>query len=236
MTTEDQSDYERFKKMLDRVGKAIFMSAESETAEIIRRRLFEWGGLPDEGKTICREYADWIIDNRTQLPDWIASDPREAFMACYPIHPSVLSVFERKWQVLPRFQQTRGILRLLALWVSKAYQDGFKGAQKDHLIGLGTAPLDEPLFQAAVFEQLGESKLLAAVTTDICGKKDAHAIRLDKEAAEAIKKARLHRKVATSIFFESNGGMANAEATVPEIRLAVGDPGQDIANVEACIG
>ena len=31
-----------------------------------------------------------------------------------------------------------------------------KGAQKDPLIGLGTAPLEDPLFRAAVFEQLGE--------------------------------------------------------------------------------
>ncbi|MDD3890320.1 MAG: DUF499 domain-containing protein [Syntrophomonadaceae bacterium] len=173
MTAEDQSDYDRFKKLLDRIGKAIFMSSESETAEIIRRRLFEWGGLPDEGRKVCVEYAEWIIDNRTQLPDWFATDPREAFLASYTFHPSVLSVFERKWQVLPRFQQTRGILRLLALWVSKAYQEGFKGAHRDHMIGLGTAPLDDPLFQAAVFEQLGESKLIGAVTTDICGKKDA---------------------------------------------------------------
>ena len=42
MSAEDQSDYERFKKLLDRVGKAVIMSAESETSEIIRRRLFEW--------------------------------------------------------------------------------------------------------------------------------------------------------------------------------------------------
>ena len=42
MSAEDQSDYERFKKLLDRVGKAVMMSAESETSEIIRRRLFEW--------------------------------------------------------------------------------------------------------------------------------------------------------------------------------------------------
>ena len=62
-----------------------------------------------------------------------------------------------------------------------------------------------------------------------------NALRLDKEAAEAIKKARLHRKVATSIIFESNGGMANTEATVPELRLAVSDPEQDIANVETVL-
>src|SRR6266852_2187476 len=42
MSADDQSDYERFKKLLDRVGKAVVMSAESENSEIIRRRLFEW--------------------------------------------------------------------------------------------------------------------------------------------------------------------------------------------------
>ena len=67
-----------------------------------------------------------------------------------------------------------------------------------------------------------EQKLEAAVTTDICGKKDSHAIRLDAEAVDTIKKARLHRKVATVVFFESNGGQAQeGEATAPEIRLGV---------------
>jgi hypothetical protein len=44
---------------------------------------------------------------------------REPFAASYPFHPTLLSVFERKWQALPRLQRTRGILRLLALWVSQ---------------------------------------------------------------------------------------------------------------------
>src|SRR5262249_51715043 len=122
-----------------------------------------------------------------------------------------------------------------ALWVSRAYQEGFRGAHRDPLIGLGTAPLDDPLFRAAMFEQLGEHRLEAAVTTDICGKKDAHTIRLDNEAVDTIKKARLHRKVAATIFFESNGGQVHAEATVPEIRLAVGEPELDIGNVETVL-
>ena len=144
-------------------------------------------------------------------------------------------MFERKWQALPRFQQTRGILRLLALWVANAYQAGFKGAHKDPLIGMGTAPLDDPLFRSAIFEQLGGAKLEGAVTTDICGKKDSHALSLDKEAVETIRKARIHQKVATTIFFESNGGQAKAEATLPEIRLAVAEPDLDIGNVETAL-
>ncbi|HEY1255864.1 MAG TPA: DUF499 domain-containing protein, partial [Terracidiphilus sp.] len=223
MSADDQSDYERFKKLLDRVGKAVIMSAESETSEIIRRRLFEWdeNAVANDGRvllnrdamTTCNEFGDWVKDHRQQVPEQFPFDgAREAFAATYPFHPTVFSVFERKWQALPRFQQTRGVLRLLALWVSHAFQDGFKGDHRDALIGLGTAPLDDPQFRAAMFEQLGEHRLEAAVTTDICGKKDSHAVRLDNEAVEAIQKSRLHRKVATTIFFESNGGMSRAEA------------------------
>ena len=44
---------------------------------------------------------------------------------------------------------------------------------------------------------------------------------------------RLHQKVATTIFFESNGGQA--EATIPEIRLAVAEPELDVGNVETAL-
>ena len=81
----------------------------------------------------------------------------------------------------------------------------------------------------------GGAKLEGAVTTDICGKKNSHALRLDKEAIETIRKARLHQKVATTIFFESNGGQAKAEATLPEIRLAVAEPDLDVGNVETAL-
>lgn len=248
-TDKDHADQQRLKNLLDRLGKAVIVSVESETSEIIRRRLFEWDEravTPDgrvilnkEAEDACRAYADWIQEHRQQLPSLINPDlAREEFRATYPFHPMAISVFERKWQTLPRFQQTRGVLRLLALWVSRAYQEGYKGAQRDPLITLGTAPLEDPMFRAAVFEQLGETKLEAAVTTDIAGKKDAHAVRLDAEAIDAIKKARLHRKVATTIFFESNGGQVGAdaqEASVPEIRLAVGQPESDIGNIETVL-
>jgi hypothetical protein len=236
MTVEDQSDFERFKKLLDRLGKAVIMSAEAETSEIIRRRLFEWQGLTKDALTTVEDYEAWILANKQQIPSWFpAENARDALKASYPFHPSLLSVFERKWQGLPRFQQTRGVLRLLALWVSNAYSEGYKGAHKDPLISLGTAPLDDPLFRAALFEQLGESRLEPAVTTDIAGKDHAHAIRLDLEATPEIKRARLHRKVATTILFESNGGQQRGEATLPEVRLAVAEPGLDIGNVEQCL-
>ena len=150
----------------------------------------------------------------------------DLFKSCYPFHPSVISVFERKWQSLPRFQRTRGILRLLALWVSWAYREEHQKASSEPLITLGSAPFDDQTFRDAVFEQLGTDQLSVPVTTDIAGKKDTHAKKLDKEASESIRKNRLHQKVATAIFMESNGGQSQnkAEASLPEIRAAVGNP------------
>jgi len=248
-TADDVADLQRLENLLERLSKFVMLSAESDASEIIRRRLFEWDHraitadgrvmMPAEAHETCRAYADWIQENRQYLPDLVNPDlARDQFLAAYPFHPMTISVFERKWQALPRFQRTRGILRLLALWVSNAYSSGYKGAHRDPLITLGTAPLEDPIFRPAVFEQLGQNLLETAVTTDIAGKKDAHAVRLDTEAVDAIKKARLHRKVATTIFFESNGGQVAKEAkeaSLPEIRLAVGEPEADIGNVETVL-
>jgi predicted AAA+ superfamily ATPase len=64
MSTDDQADYTRFNKLLERLGKAMVMAQETETAEIIRRRLFEWQGpvssngrvlLPAEADAACKE-------------------------------------------------------------------------------------------------------------------------------------------------------------------------------------
>ena len=75
------------------------------------------------------------------------------------------------------------------------------------------------------------------VTTDIAGKKDTHAKKLDKEASESIRKNRLHQKVATAIFMESNGGQSQnkAEASLPEIRAAVGNQDINLADVETVL-
>lgn len=246
MTEADVNDFERLTKMLDRVGKAMTMTAGAETSEIIRRRLFDWDTRPlntdgrvrlsQDAEDTCFEFARWVGTHTTELSSSVPSDHARAhFEACYPFHPCALSVFERKWQSVPKFQQTRGILRLLALWIQHAYTQAYRKAHPDPLLTLGTAPFSDPLFRAAVFEQLGSRALETAVTVDIAGRKEAHSIALDQQAIESIQKDRLHQKVATAVFFESNGGTTRSEATLPEIRLAVGHPDMDLGNVETAL-
>jgi hypothetical protein len=235
MTREDEAEFQRLNKALDRLSKPALLSEGTEIAEIVRRRLFEEVGDPEEIRRTARDYAEWLRKHRQQIPEWFPVDQAEAlFTATYPFHPTVLSVFERKWQSLPRFQRTRGILRLLALWVSQVYQRAFREGSREPLITLGSAPLADRDFRAAVFEQLGEERLEAAILSDIAGE-EAHAVRLDAEAVESLRKARLHQKVAATVFFESSGGQLRNEATLPEIRLAVGEPELDIGNIETAL-
>lgn len=238
MNPDDQRDHDSIKKLCDRTGKAILMSADREMQEIIRRRLFEWDGLSKEALATISAYAEWAADHAQELSGVDRDSVYEQFKSCYPFHPSVISVFERKWQSLPRFQRTRGVLRLLALWVANNFQEDHRKNSQEPLITLGLAPLDNPLFRAAIFEQLGSSELEIPVTADITGKtSESHSLKLDKEASDAIRKSQLHRKVATTIFFESNGGQsqAKAEASLPEIKTNVCGPDVNTADVDTVL-
>jgi len=235
MTPEDQEDYGRLCKLATRIDKPYVLSEGLEIAEIIRRQLFEELGSEEERTVVTKSYAAWIEAHREYLPSWFPIDnAKENFEATYPFHPTVLTVFKRKWQTLPKFQRTRGILRILALWISKAYRTDFLGAHRNQMITLGTAPLEDGLFRAEVFQQLGESRLEGAMSSDIVGV-EAHATRLDMRAPDTIKGARLHRRVASAIFFESAGGQVRTESTEPEIRLAVGKQNLDLGNIETVL-
>jgi len=248
MNEQDSQDYTRVNKLVNRLGKAIMTSAETETSEIIRRRLFDWNlqalgangrvSLDKKALATCQAYADWTVQHRFQLPPWFPVDNAfEAFQLAYPFHPAVLSVFERKWQALPLFQRTRGMLRLLALWVSQTFYQGMiDGKHAAPLITLGSAPLDNSFFRVATFEQLNEQKLETVVTTDIMGRKEAHAQRLDSLSPnKAIQAAKFHQSVASIIFFESNGGQTHHHATQADIKFAVGGPDIDIGHVDTVL-
>jgi predicted AAA+ superfamily ATPase len=165
---------------------------------VIRRRLFEDIGSDRIRKNVAKAYADWCFEKRAQLPpEWTAVDTaateaksreylRSRFETCYPFHPAPLSVFQRKWQALQQYQQTRGTLAMLAQWVSWTYREGYERARREPLITLGSAPLEVPEFRAIVLGQLGESKLLSAIETDIAAQ-HSHARALDADTKGPLK-------------------------------------------------
>ena len=241
MTASDQEWQDKISKVVRRVAKDLIANDETEISEVVRRRLFQDLGSDKIRKNVCKAFGDWCFERRAQLPpEWTAVDSaatetksreflRSRFEVCYPFHPATLSVFQRKWQALPQYQQTRGTLAMLAQWISIAAQESFRKARTEPLITLGSAPLAEPGFRSVVLGQLGESRLVAAIDTDIAGEQ-AHARALDADTKGPLRD--IHRRVGTAILFESSGGQTEKVAHLPELRFALGAPQLDTTSID----
>jgi hypothetical protein len=237
-TPDEVRDLQNFRHMFNRLGRSMVLAAEDESAEIIRRRLFDVTSLNTrERDKTADAFAEALETNRALVPNWFpVEQARERFRASYPFHPSLLSVFERKWRSLPKFQQTRGMLRLLALWVSRAWKDGMGSkSTRDPLIMLGSAPLADETFRRAVLDPLAEEALDTVIQTDIAGRAVSIASRLDESSADALRRERVHRKTATTIFFESNGGQMLGAALATEIQLAMIEPNAAVMNIQTAL-
>ncbi|MGH9333101.1 MAG: DUF499 domain-containing protein, partial [Vicinamibacteria bacterium] len=112
---------------------------------------------------------------------------------------------------------------------SIASQESFRKARTEPLITLGSAPLSEPGFRSVVLGQLGESRLIAAIDTDIAGEQ-AHARALDADTKGPLRD--IHRRVGTAILFESSGGQTEKVAHLPELRFALGEPEIDTTSID----
>lgn len=241
MTEWDQEWQDKISKVVRRVATDLIANDETEIGEVVRRRLFQDLGSEKVRKNIARAFGDWCFERRAQLPpEWTAVDSaateakareflQRRFEACYPFHPATLSVFQRKWQALPQYQQTRGTLAMLAQWISLAAQEGYRKARTEPLITLGSAPLEEPGFRSVVLGQLGESRLVAGIDTDISGEQ-AHARALDADTKGPLRD--IHRRVGTAILFESSGGQTDKVAHLPELRFAIGEPEVDTTSID----
>jgi len=241
MTHYEQDWQDRITKIVKRVARDLIANDESEVSEVVRRRLFEDLGPERTRAQVAKTYADWCFERRAELPpQWTAVDPtlterrarevlRDRFAACYPFHPATLSVFQRKWQSLPQYQQTRGTLGMLAQWLSRLYATHHQQARAAPLITLGSAPLEDRSFRATILGQLGAPRLTAAIEADLAAD-TAHARALDADTQGPL--ADIHRQVGTAILFECSGGQTDRAAHLPELRFALGGPQVDTTSVD----
>jgi hypothetical protein len=241
--TEDLREWQdKLTKVVGRVGKDLVANDASEVSEIVRRRLFENPGRDSMRRAVARQFASWVFERRDRLPaEWgqLSEDQiRVQFESCYPFHPSTLTVFQRKWQALAQFQQTRTTLAMLGMWISCAYREGYGSARREPLLTLGSAPLGDREFLSAVLRQMGEQRLQAAIQADISapsGQPPSHAETLDEEQGDSVGKTSLHRRAATTLFFESCGGQTDKSAHLPELYFAAGDPDTETTLIHTAV-
>ena len=106
--------------------EAVWQPLEVDQAfEVVRRRLF--GSTIDETERdrTCEAFSRIYGGRaRREFPPE-ASEQRylERMKECYPIHPEVFDRLYQDWSTIPRFQRTRGVLRMMANWISRLYLD-----------------------------------------------------------------------------------------------------------------
>ena len=241
MTDWDLQWQDKIVKVIGAVAKPLLVNDEAEISEVIRRRLFENLGPEKTQKIVARAYADWCFERRHNCrlngPPSIPRRPkRRPRIFCRPASRRATHstrphsrCFSGSGNRCPSSSRRAARSRCWPSGFPRRSEDGYTRARREPLITLGSAPLDVPEFRSVVLGQLGESRLLAAIDTDIAGER-SHARTLDADTTGVLRD--IHRRVGTTILFESSGGQVHKVAHLPELRFALGEPELDTTSVD----
>ncbi len=203
-----------------------------EAFEIVRRRLF--GPVQNDGARdeVCRAFADLYTQEAEKFP----AEVRDAaylrrLKASYPIHPEVFERFYEDWSTLPKFQRTRGVLRLMARLVHSLW----RGDNRDFLILPGSIPLDDLTVRNELVKYLpaGWDPIL---DKDVDGT-NANPRRID-DTTPALGALQACRRVARTIFLGSAPSVAEQKVRgigIERVRLGCAQPGQSVSKYDDAI-
>ena len=104
---------------------------EDETAQVLRRRLFEFIDDGAAREVVAAYQAVWFAKRDAIADDACRPETVESFEASYPLHPEVLQTLTSKTATLETFQRVRGMLRLLARTIAYLLGDPPGGRHRD---------------------------------------------------------------------------------------------------------
>ena len=196
----------------------------SETFEVIRRRLF--GDSIDEAERdrTCAAFAAMYRQQRKgdYPPEASEARYRQRLEQCYPVHPEFFDRVFFDWSADPRFQRTRGALRVMAAAISRLY------ARQDAspLIMPADAPLDDDAVSQQFVRLLGDNwgPALNEIDSDN-GKLDA----IDRQSSSFRDVGGASRRLARAIFLGSKPGRATRGLDRQSVNLAAVRPSEGAA-------
>ena len=206
-------------KRLGRI-ETVWKPLETDQAfEVVRRRLFGNKIDEDERKRTCDAFLNMYNQNKKSFPQGVHQTRyRERMEACYPIHPEVFDRLHQDWSKIQEFQETRGVLRLMANWISRLY----RREDTSPLIMPGNLPLDDPVISSE-FDKLLSGRWGAVFTeADSDG---GGADLIDKSRNNFAEYGYAARRIARTVFFGSRPGRSILGIDDKRIYLGVAQPG-----------
>ncbi|GIW20843.1 MAG: hypothetical protein KatS3mg065_1139 [Chloroflexota bacterium] len=202
-------------------------ASPEEGFEIVRRRLFQ--ALPADRATARDAVVQHFSELYARHPGDFPSETREAdyrrrMERAYPIHPELFDRLFGDWASLDRFQQTRGVLKLMAVVVHVLYERG----DRSPLILPSSIPLDDELVVSQLTQYL-EDQWVPIIASDVDGPASL-PLAVDRENP-AFQRYAAARRVARTVFFGSAPtlGAANRGIEDRSIKLGAVLPGESPA-------
>lgn len=200
-----------------------------EAFEIVRRRLFGPIQSEKDRDEACRAFADIY----THEPEKFPAEARDAaylrrMKASYPIHPEIFGRFYEDWSTLPKFQRTRGVLRLMARLVHSLW----RGDNRDFLILPGSIPLDDLNVRNELIKYL-PAGWDAIIDKDIDGS-NSQPRQID-DCTPALGGIQACRRAARAIFLGSAPSVAAQTVRgigIERVRLGCAQPGQSVSKYD----
>jgi hypothetical protein len=216
---EDEWMLHRLERVFGRIEQVRTPVEGAEIYEILRRRLFEDVGDPAQHRRVAEAYWELYQRLADDLPRKVREpEYRRRMERAYPFHPELVEILYERWGSLPRFQRTRGVLRLLALVVGDLYRKGHKGAfiQPSHV------DLGDPNIRREFVKLVGDA-YDTVIASDIADH-GAKAFQIDRELGSEYAREQIAQGLATSIFLYSHSGGRERGGMELQLRLAVLHP------------
>ncbi len=212
--------------ILERVD-AVSIPLEVDNAfKVVRRRLF--GSVIDETERdlTCEAFRKMYQNSRGEYPENVSDQHYlQRMKDCYPIHPEIFDRLFEDWAVIPGFQRTRGVLRIMATCISRLYQE----QDPSLLIMPANLTLNDPALADEFTRLLAKS---GGNWDPVVKEVDSHGSRtdqIDQKSQSFIEVGSAARRIARTVFLGSATGRAVKGITTRQIHLGVVEPGQGVS-------
>jgi predicted AAA+ superfamily ATPase len=200
-----------------------------ESFEIVRRRLFK---EPDavalaDISAVAKQYVKYYQDNTGFFPrETTTGEYEQRVRAAYPIHPELFDRLYEDWSTLPKFQRTRGVLRLMSVVINALWTSGDTAP----LITPGAVPVDDTQVFSEITKYLDDN-WKPVVDKDVDGE-GATPVQIDRERPSFGQRA-LTQRIARSVFIATVPTLRSSHkgVDIQRLRLGTAVPGDVINHI-----
>ena len=227
------SGLEELESILERVDAVSIPLEVDNSFEVVRRRLF--GPVIDETERdqTCEAFRKMYQNSRSEYPDGVNDQQYlQRMKDCYPIHPEIFDRLFQDWSVIPGFQKTRGVLRIMATCISRLYQK----QDQSLLIMPANLTLDDSSLSVEFTRLLAKSGGNWDPVVKEVDSHGSHTDQIDMRSTIFVNIGGAARRIARTIFFGSATGGAFKGITPQQIHLGVVEPGQSVSTYNDALG